>query len=179
MGTRGLTIVTYNNETRVAQYGQWDHYPSGQGVTMLNFLRDAKNVEALRNNMDKCYWIDEAAHEALIDEFSGTSSMGKGWMTLEESGQYKAAYPSLHRDTCAEILYVIAEADKPVPLQNQSDFADDTLMCEGIYAVDLDRNIFSSEYAPYPVVTYDLDNLPTPEEYIAVFKEPAELEQVN
>ena len=179
MGTRGLTIVTYNNETRVAQYGQWDHYPSGQGVIALNFLRDPKNVEALRNNIDKCYWIDPAAHEAIVDEFTGQSSTGKGWMTMEESDLYCAAYPSLHRDTCAKILQVIAEATGPVPLQDQSDFANDTLMCEGIYSVDLDRNVFTSEYAPYPTKSYDLDNLPTPEEYLEAFKEPSELEQVN
>lgn len=171
MGTRGLTIVTYNNETRVAQYGQWDHYPSGQGVTVLEFLRKPENVEALRNNIDKCYWISQDGHEALVDEFSGKASMGRGWMTSEESELFKESYPSLHRDTCAEILYVIAEATAPVPLKDESEFANDDLMCEGIYAVDLDRNIFSSEYAPYPVVTYELDKLPTVEEYIAAFKE--------
>ena len=33
MGTRGLTMVVSKGKTRVAQYGQWDHYPSGQGRT--------------------------------------------------------------------------------------------------------------------------------------------------
>lgn len=39
MGTRGLTAVMLGGEYKIAQYGQWDHYPSGQGVTALEFCR--------------------------------------------------------------------------------------------------------------------------------------------
>lgn len=173
MGTRGLTVVTYNNEVRVAQYGQWDHYPAGQGVTALEFLRNPENVEQLRKNMDKCYWIPQDKHEALIGEFS--SSDKSGWVTFEEGKAFGEAYPSLTRDTGAEILYVIAEATEPVPLVNEYEFSKDDLMCEGIYSVDLDRNTFISEYAPYPTKVYDLDNLPTREDYLAAFKEEEEV----
>ena len=38
MGTRNLTTVIKNSETKVAQYGQWDGYPGGQGLTALKFL---------------------------------------------------------------------------------------------------------------------------------------------
>ena len=172
MGTRGLTVVTYNNEVRVAQYGQWDHYPSGQGVTALEFLRDKNNVEKLRNNIDKCYWIPQEKHEAIVAEFSSLDK--QGWMTMEDGKAFGEAYPSLTRDAGAEILYVIAEATGPVPLANNYEFAEDELMCEGIYSVDLDRNTFISEYAPYPTKVYDLNNLPTQEDYIAAFKEEEE-----
>lgn len=39
MGTRNLTCVQLDGKMRVAQYCQWDGYPSGQGLTVLKFLR--------------------------------------------------------------------------------------------------------------------------------------------
>ena len=58
MGTRGLTSVKVNGETKIAQYGQWDHYPSGQGIVALNFLRNF-NEEHFRTQLSKCRFIDE------------------------------------------------------------------------------------------------------------------------
>ena len=36
MGTRHLVAVIHKDEYKVAQYGQWDGYPSGQGDTVLD-----------------------------------------------------------------------------------------------------------------------------------------------
>ena len=52
MGTRNATIVIKDNKTKVAQYGQWDGYPSGQGLTALNFLRQA-NLSQFGTEVDK------------------------------------------------------------------------------------------------------------------------------
>lgn len=38
MGTRNLTAVYLDGQYKVAQYGQWDGYPEGQGITVLTFL---------------------------------------------------------------------------------------------------------------------------------------------
>lgn len=162
MGTRGLTKVLHNNEIVVAQYGQWDHYPAGQGVDILLFLREQSNAEKLRANTNKCYWITDEFHDQLASKFNTTE-------------EFLAALPSLSRNTGGEILQVIADATEPVPLVNSDNFKDDTLFCEGIYTVDLDRNQFVTEYPPYPVKCYDLDNLPTIQEYLAAFQK----EEVN
>ena len=37
MGTRHLIAVMADGKYQVAQYGQWDGYPSGQGVSVLTF----------------------------------------------------------------------------------------------------------------------------------------------
>jgi hypothetical protein len=51
MGTRNLTVVISNNQTKVAQYGQWDGNPSGQGVnaiTTLIQIMDEGQIETFR-----------------------------------------------------------------------------------------------------------------------------------
>lgn len=38
MGTRHLIAAKVDGEYKLAQYGQWDGYPEGQGVAVLDFL---------------------------------------------------------------------------------------------------------------------------------------------
>ena len=45
MGTRNLTMVIHKEEPKIAQYGQWDGYPSGQGSTALKFLFKMMNED--------------------------------------------------------------------------------------------------------------------------------------
>jgi hypothetical protein len=49
---------------------------------------------------------------------------------------------------------------------DNSEFRNDTLFCEGVYEVDFSTNKFITTYAD-KVVEYDLDTLPTNEEYLA------------
>ena len=54
MGTRNLVAVQIDGQYKIAQYGQWDGYPSGKGLEVLEFLRERMNeeafVKALRNS---------------------------------------------------------------------------------------------------------------------------------
>ena len=54
MGTKNLTCVYCNGAYRVAQYGQWDGYPDGQGITALTFLRDKMNIEEFTRKIMLC-----------------------------------------------------------------------------------------------------------------------------
>ena len=57
MGTRHLICVVKDGEFKVAQYGQWDGYFSGQGQNILNFLRDDSfNLSHFKEQLDKCYY---------------------------------------------------------------------------------------------------------------------------
>ena len=165
MGTRGLTKVIYEGETKVAQYGQWDHYPSGQGVAILSFLRGEGNIELLKNGIKNIKAISDETLDKYVNEFSDNEN---GMMTMEQAESFKDKYPSLSRDTGGEILSVIANATTDVPLVLDPEFENDDLFCEGVYTVDLDQSMFISRYADRLLV-FMFDNLPTDEGYIDAF----------
>ena len=56
MGTRNLTMVIADAETKVAQYGQWDGYPEGQGKIALEFLRGVDLVK-FRERLKSIKWL--------------------------------------------------------------------------------------------------------------------------
>jgi hypothetical protein len=123
MGTRNLTMVVSNSETRIAQYGQWDGYPSGQGITALEFLRGV-NIADFKKRVDELNWLSQD-DENRIDETPN-------WATV---------YPYLSRDMAAGILEYVMNKDV-VGLMNKELFAGDGLFCEWGYVVDLDKNTF-------------------------------------
>jgi hypothetical protein len=51
MGTRHLICIYHNGRFVVAQYGQYDGYPSGAGVLVLHFLTIKANIQRLRDNI--------------------------------------------------------------------------------------------------------------------------------
>lgn len=133
MGTRNLTVVHKNGEYKVAQYGQWDGYPGGLGVTLLKFLKGV-NMDTFRNAIDNVSFYTQEELEEIdkkIDEII------KDIPTYE----WQKCYPHLSRDCGGDILYLIVfkDIDK---LKNSIDFAGDSLFCEWAYVIDLDTNKF-------------------------------------
>jgi hypothetical protein len=61
MGTRNLTkVIDKDGITRVAQYGQWDGYPEGQGKSMLDFISNYRMLDKIELSLAKCRFIDQA-----------------------------------------------------------------------------------------------------------------------
>ena len=144
MGTRGLTKVIKNDKVVVAQYGQWDHYPSGQGLTALRFLRDEANVEKLDKGLYWLYEVESKDVGEIVDRIG------------EE--HFVTAYPSLIRDTGADILELIANAKGALPVLLDTDFENDELFCEGVFTVDLDKKRFITK-TDQGITTLPLDSL--------------------
>lgn len=144
MGTRGITEVIYNGKTVVAQYGQWDHYPSGQGITIVNFLSKPTNIEKLEKNFDLhlTYQASDEELKKIYANYFREDGMG----SLEDGERFSKDYPSLTRDTGAGILEVIVNATDPVPLVLDPEFKNDDLFCEGIYIINLDNQTFATTY---------------------------------
>ncbi len=138
MGTRNLTCVIKDNEFKVAQYCQWDGYPSGQGATALNFLK-GWNREQFETNLAKCAFIDNDTVQKLWAECGAGDA--SGWVSLEVSEVFKKEYPHLHRDCGADVLQMIQQAEDGLQLNDQHTFAADGLFCEWVYVIDLDRDV--------------------------------------
>lgn len=120
MGTRNLTMVILDKETKVAQYGQWDGYPGGQGATILTFLREC-NMKTFNKKIKELRWLTKKEIDAI-----------------NPNPNWKELYPYLSRDVGGEILEVIYTKEI-VGLMNQEEFAKDSLFCEWAYVIDLDK----------------------------------------
>lgn len=146
MGTRHLQkVITKEGEVKLSQYGQWDGYPEGQGVDILKYLLNA-NIEKYYENVSKLRQItDEEADE------------------LEKNTNWIKEYPYLSRDCGSDIHQMIE--DGAVKFVSFCSDEEANKWCEGFYTIDFKNNVFNSSFYK-SVKSYDLNNLPTPEQYL-------------
>lgn len=123
MGTRHLIAVVVDGEYKIAQYGQWDGYPSGQGLNVLGFLNN-RDIEVFREQCRKLRWITD-------DEIKA----------VEKTKDWPDVYPHVSRDAGAKVLTMVYDMDQPFTLQNNLEFAQDGLFCEWAYVLDLDNEL--------------------------------------
>ena len=154
MGTRGLTkVIDTTGNVIVAQYGQWDHYPSGQGINILNFIRGYGILDNLKPCLNKPYFVSDSEISTL------TAPHGEQWDSF---------YPQFSRNTCSDILKVVYYSSGRVPLLDSSEFETDDLFCEGVFTIDFQNSKFVNTFGSV-VVEFDFDNLPSDEEYLQAF----------
>lgn len=137
MGTRHLVAVVHKKKIKVAQYGQWDGYLSGQGNTIVKFIQSKLDLKKFRKAVEECRFMDETESKKKYVE-CGFSE--EGWGNMEAGDNLREKYPELSRDTGAEILFLIQNKNKR-ELQNAIDFAADSLFCEYAYVLDLDNKV--------------------------------------
>lgn len=194
MGTRNLTMVISEGKTKIAQYGQWDGYPDGQGAKALHFLLSC-DFNKFKEKLSLCRFIENGSRkEKEIENFFEKIGSVNGGLTMEQSKKYHKKYPFLTRDNGATILELIYESDDELKwLYNSTDFAADSLFCEWAYVIDFDKNTFEvyegfnstpltendrfhhltgeNDYQPIKMVKmYDLYNLPSVPEFINYFQ---------
>lgn len=149
MGTRNLTLVKdREGKTRVAQYGQWDGYPEGQGSTILNFIRNKENRDALEEVIKNVKFITSGAPQAVKDYIEAYNKRCSQWSNEPDNRTEADKYwydNLISRDTCGKILERLVKTDvehlpvefgKEIYLQDSSDFANDSLFCEFAYCVN-------------------------------------------
>jgi len=164
MGTRNLTMVINDSETKVAQYGQSDGYPEGQGKIVLEFLQNC-DLKKFKETLKEVVFIKPEKDEKIERK------------------------PELNEETASKVLKLIYER-KVTGLYDSSEFAKDSLYCEWAYVIDLDKGVlevfrgynkepltkddrfYDSEdkdkkYYPIRIIkSYPLDKLPEIEQFI-------------
>lgn len=193
MGTRNLTAVFIDGEYKVAQYGQWDGYPEGQGMTALHFLREEMDEAKFKLAVRNSTFIDREDLRSIYKKYG----MGDdGLITLNDADRMKKDYPEFSRDTGAEILSLIQSKPDGMKLNDNIGFAADSLFCEWAWVIDFDAGTFEAfegfnrngpleegerffflnplaEDGYYPVkkvAEWSLDGLPSDEDFLAAFK---------
>ncbi len=203
MGTRNLTmVINTKGETKIGQYGQWDGYPAGQGVTCLEFLRGF-NREKFIEQLEKIKLFSHEEHNDFLTSIGFVE--GSYVETPEQTKLYNEKFPYYSRNHGGEILSLINDSElNEINLLNKSDFAGDGIFCEWGYVIDLQKNTFEvyegfgktpleddqrfkyleetdefkkdveerqsqnrEVYYPIRMIkSYDLNNLPTKEEFL-------------
>lgn len=125
MGTRHLIVVTLDGKPKIAQYGQWDGYPSYTGVKVLDFIRKIQNqkhgVAHFIGQVEKCRFMNKKEREK-IDNMDPLPA-------------------EFTRDTGCKILDFVNESQaESIKLVNGIEFAMDSLFCEWAYVIDLNEN---------------------------------------
>ena len=150
MGTRHFQkVINREGETKIAQYGQWDGYPDGQGKEILSYLKTG-NLTKYQEELDKVPLISEE-QDKMIGEIP----------------DWAEEYPYMSRD-CGSKIHKMIE-DGKVQFVAHIDDNEANKWCEGFYTIDFKEGTFTSEYHGQRTV-YQLDKLPSEEEYLSDMK---------
>jgi len=150
MGTRHRqAVISKRGALKIQQYGQWDGYPSGQGLDILHYLRDG-DLKKYQKNLTQVKQITKAQT-----------------VEVEADENWPETYLFLSRNCGAKIHEMIEEGTVPYVLHTPEDEC--VKWCEGFYTIDFKKGIFLSEYRDVSK-EFPLDNLPTDDEYLAVME---------
>lgn len=130
MGTRHLIAVKIDGEYKIAQYGQWDGYPEGQGLSVLRFFK-THDHEIFIDKLKQCSFYTKEEIDSIYDNINDSNVddffKNNRWLS---------------RDAGSDILDYVYNSENGLKLVNSIDFAGDSLFCEWAYVIDFDKLIF-------------------------------------
>lgn len=112
MGTRHVIVIISEQSLKVAEYGQFDGYPSWAGVKLVESLK-SKDLNTLREKLKNVKLFDYG-----------------------EEGSEHISYSSY------EVLDKIYDSTDKLELCNEESFISSGYSCEYVYEIDLDQETF-------------------------------------
>lgn len=161
MGTRHLINVKIDGQLKVAQYGQWDGYPTGQGETIAKFLHTEMDEPLFRERLKALRWSTEEdeleLEEKRLKEFPEEVGQ-REWLTQASAEWMKKNYPQISRDTAAGILSLI-QSGTVTNVIDSRDFEDDALFCEYVYLIDMDERVVYCNGVKLPFAEFTVERM--------------------
>lgn len=165
MGTRNLTmVINKEGDKKIAQYGQWDGYPSGVGISVLSFLKNQELFDKLCEKLSKVRFLDsEGIDKDFIESYNKNAPKWSNQPDnrTDEQKQWFSTYCS--RDLADEVLSNIANSnDNEIILIDNEDSAKGSGWVEYSYVINLKENTFGiyGHLDHPPMKVYSLDELP-------------------
>lgn len=173
MGTRNV-IMVYNHEgiKKVAQYGQWDGYPRGVGIKILNFLKDKEMLSSFIYNLNKVRFLDNKGRDKEFAESYDNNapvwSNDPDKRTIEQKHWFDTYCT---RDLSEQVLINIAKSiDHEIILIDREDTGKGAnSWVEYCYVINLKENTFAihSHLDIEPMKVYNLDDLPDSKTFLS------------
>jgi len=151
MSTRSCVGVVKNGEFKVAQYCQFDGYPTGVGEGVMNFLKniDIQKFSEKINNLPS--WLSDKRKEEInkeINDKNKTLNRAKYDYLLCDSDVLNYIYndgwfiETRYNEKTGEPYEFKKGGFEIEGLLNDEKFFGDSLFCEWAYVIDLDKNVF-------------------------------------
>lgn len=160
-----MTIVIDQEGTKkVAQYGQWDGYPSGVGSDILEFLKNKELLEQFKKHLPR---VRFAAPEGRDKEFLEAYDKANEDTRTPEQKNWFDTYCT--RDLAAEVLTNIANSeDEEILLLDRTNTATTDGWVEYSYIINFQENTLAvhGHVDTPPFKVYSLDELPEESDFI-------------
>ncbi len=171
MGTRNLTmVIDHEGETKVAQYGQWDGYPSGVGAGVLEFIKNKGLMEKLIANLSKVRFLEsEGKDKEFTESYEKNSPEFMSSIDNRTQAQKEWFEKYITRDLAEDILINIANSeDEEIILIDRTSSGKVDGWVEWSYVINLKENtlgVYGHIDQP-PIKVYKLDKLPTEKKFL-------------
>ena len=130
MATRHLLVIVRGGRTRFANYGHSDGGPDDVGLEICKQLHEVMRRDLLLTFKKR---VEALPEFSTAEEFANI---------LNSKGRNDPLHPYLGNNFPRDAVAFIAAGNKVIALQNEEDFAGDSIFCEWVYVVDLDTDVF-------------------------------------
>jgi len=164
-------VIDKDGDVKIAQYGQWDGYPSGQGRTIVSFLQTKKNRDKLLSKLKRIRFLEiDGRDKDFVKEYNKNVPQFSHEPDNRTPERKRWFDTYISRNIGGKILETIAKAtDDEIVLIDETETAKHGGWVEYTYIVNFKRGSLTCKHYiddEEPLKEYDLDALPTPDEFV-------------